>query len=117
MLMSLTKPTNGAPIAMPSTAVTRSLRVCMIEPCVADQCCRPCTRTRRCSLQRKQRFPFFNDIRSELGGGGGPNVLYLVNCSVRDEQNLAGFQRHRRLSLELVLERTFDDIDHLFAWM
>jgi hypothetical protein len=35
----------------------------------------------------------------------------------RDEQDVAGLERHRRLALHLILQRAFEDIDDLFARM
>src|SRR5262249_43925410 len=37
--------------------------------------------------------------------------------SGRDEQNLAGFERDRRLAFKLIFERAFEDVDDLFARM
>lgn len=38
-----------------------------------------------------------------------------MNRSGRDEQDFAGLERHRRLALDLILERAFEHIDDLFA--
>ena len=40
-----------------------------------------------------------------------------MDRSGRNEQHVAGLQRHRRLAIERVLKRAFEDIDDLFAVM
>ena len=64
-----------------------------------------------------KRLPIFDDIRGELRRVAAADVLRRVDRSSRDEQDLAGLERHRRLALELILQRSFDDVDDLFARM
>src|SRR5712691_10831137 len=64
-----------------------------------------------------ERLPFFDDIRGELRPGAAADVLGRVDRSGRDEQDVAGLERHRRLALDLILQRAFEDIDDLFARM
>src|SRR5215213_8517863 len=45
------------------------------------------------------------------------DVLRRVDRAGRDEQEVAGLERHRRLALDLILQRAFEDIDDLFARM
>jgi hypothetical protein len=40
-----------------------------------------------------------------------------VDRSGRNEQDLAGFERHWSLALDLVFQQAFDDVDDLFAGM
>src|ERR1700738_5046243 len=40
-----------------------------------------------------------------------------MDRSGRDEQDVAGLARYRRLALDLILQRAFEDIDDLFARM
>src|SRR5437867_10038767 len=64
-----------------------------------------------------ERLPFFDDIRGEFRPVAAADVLCCVDRSGRDEQDLAGLERHRRLALDLILQGAFDDIDDLFARM
>src|SRR6266446_4674900 len=58
-----------------------------------------------------ERLPFFHDIRGELRPGAAADVLRRVDRSGRDEQDVAGLERHRRLALDLILQRAFEDIE------
>jgi hypothetical protein len=40
-----------------------------------------------------------------------------VDRPCRDEQDIAGLERRRRLALDLILQRTREDVDDLFARM
>src|SRR5712692_5666190 len=53
--------------------------------------------TRRSFHQREERFPFFDDIRRELRRIAAAGVARRVDRSGRDEQDVAGLQRYRRL--------------------
>src|SRR6266446_4144288 len=64
-----------------------------------------------------ERLPFFHDIRGELRPVAVADVLRRVDRSGRDEQDVAGLERHRRLAFDLILQRAFEDIDDLFAGM
>src|SRR5271157_4179775 len=64
-----------------------------------------------------ERLPFFDDIRGELHPVATADVFRRVNRSGRDEQDVVGLERHRRLALDLILQRAFEDIDDLFARM
>src|SRR5262245_40385888 len=73
---------------------------------------------RSCSVdQRDERIPFFDDVRRELCAAAGADVLRRMDRSGRYEQHVARFERHRRLALDLILERAFEDVDDLFAGM
>src|SRR5262245_39782357 len=72
---------------------------------------------RRSLDQLDERLSFFDDVRGELGPVAAADVLRRVDRSGRDEQDVAGLERDRRLALDLVLQRAFDDIDDLFARM
>src|SRR5438094_316953 len=67
--------------------------------------------------QHDERLPFFDNVRGELRRVAAGDVLYLVDRSGRDEQDLAGLERHRRLALQPILQQAFDGIDDLFARM
>src|SRR2546426_2523312 len=67
--------------------------------------------------QRDERLPFFDDIRAELRRVAAADVLRRVDRSGRDEEDLAGLERPRRLALDLILQRALEDIDDLFARM
>src|ERR687898_2951691 len=67
--------------------------------------------------QHEERLPLFDDIRGELRRVGGAYVPHRVDRFGRDEQDVASVERRRWLTLGLVLQRSFEDIDDLFAWM
>src|SRR5262245_57841328 len=67
--------------------------------------------------QLNKRLPFFDDIRGEFRTVAAADVLRRVDRSGRDEQDVAGLERDRRLALDLILQRAFEDIDDLFARM
>ena len=67
--------------------------------------------------QHDERLPFLDDIRGELGRVAAADILHLVVRSVRDEQDLAGLEGHRRPAVEPILQDAFNDVDELFAWM
>src|SRR5215218_4051113 len=73
--------------------------------------------TRRSFGHHDERLPFFNDIRGEFRPVAAADVLRRVDRSGRDEQDLAGLERHRRLALDPVLQRAFEDVDDLFTRM
>src|SRR5262245_65980303 len=66
---------------------------------------------------REERFPFLDNICSELRAVAFADVLCCVDGSRWDEQNVAGLEGYRRLALERVFPRAFEDIDDLFARM
>src|SRR3954463_15723890 len=74
-------------------------------------------RADRSLVQRDSRLPFFEDVGGEFRRIAAADILRRVDRSGRDEQDVAGLERHRRFALELVLQRAFKDIDDLFAWM
>jgi hypothetical protein len=76
-------------------------------------CVPRCERLRRAA----ERLAFLDNIRGELGAVAAADVLRRVDRAGRDEQHVAGLERHRRLALDLVLQRALDDIDDLFARM
>src|SRR5712692_8440730 len=67
--------------------------------------------------QRNERLPIFDEIRGELRSVARADVLRAVDGSCRDEQDVTGLDRPRRLALDLIFERAFEDIDDLFAAM
>jgi hypothetical protein len=72
---------------------------------------------RRSLDHRDERLPFFDDIRGELRRVAIADVRHPVDHSGRDEKDLASLVRRRRLALDLILQRAFEDIDDLFARM
>ena len=66
----------------------------------------------------QERFPLFDDIRGQLRSFPAADVPRRVDLSGRDEEDIARLERHRRLSLDLVLQRRpFENIDDLFTGM
>src|SRR5215212_5484285 len=61
--------------------------------------------------QHDDWLPFFDDIRGELRRVGGADVPHRVDRFGRDEQDVAGVERRRRLAFDLVLQRPFEDVD------
>ncbi len=64
-----------------------------------------------------ERGAFADDVSRQLGGFAFTNVPGEVCHSRRSEQRLASLQDDRRLPLELVLQRTFQDKCDFYAWM
>src|SRR5262245_51609775 len=62
-------------------------------------------------------LPFFDDVRGEFGRVAAADVPHRVDRSGRDGQGVPGVTRPRRLSLDLILQRPFEDVDDLFARM
>src|SRR5688500_18059600 len=67
--------------------------------------------------QHDERLPFFDDIRGELRPGNAANVPRRVNGSSRNEHDISGFQRHWQVVVDLILQRSLDHVDDLFARM
>src|SRR5215470_2674639 len=67
--------------------------------------------------QCEQRLAFFDDIGGELARGDAADVLRRMDRSGRNEEYVPGLERHRRLALDVILERAVEDIDDLFARM
>src|SRR5215510_4965271 len=67
--------------------------------------------------QHDERLPFFDDIGGELRRVAAADILRRMDLSGRDEQDVAGLERYRRLALDLILQQTFDDVGDLFARM
>src|SRR5918994_1973214 len=76
-----------------------------------------CGFTRRSLDQHDEWLSFFDDIGGELRRVGGADVPHRVDRFSRDEKDLAGVERRRRLAFDLVLQRSFEDIDDLLARM
>src|SRR5689334_19612259 len=66
---------------------------------------------------RDEGLALFDDVRTELRSVDRADVLRRVDRSGRNEQDLTGLQRYRRLALDLVLQRPLDDVDDLLAEM
>src|SRR6185436_20978567 len=66
--------------------------------------------------QHEERLSFFDNIGRELGPVAAADILCCVNCSRRDEQDIARLDG-RRLVVDLILQRPFQDVDDLFARM
>jgi hypothetical protein len=73
--------------------------------------------TRRSFHQREERFPFFDDIRGELRRIAAADVARRVDRSGRDEQYVAGLERYRRLALDFVLQRAFENVNDFLTRM
>src|SRR4051812_28446935 len=52
--------------------------------------------------EHEQRLAFLDEIRGKLRRVAGADILRGVDRSGRDEQHLAGLERHRRLTLNLI---------------
>ena len=50
-------------------------------------------------------FPFFYDVRGQFRPVAAADVLRRVDRAGRNEQNVTGLKRHRRLALDLILQR------------
>src|SRR5260370_4200404 len=93
-----------------STPNMRSFRVVIILD--------PCYFPKQPSLhQCEQRLAFLDDVGGQLTAGAAADVFRRVDRSGGNEENIAGLERHRRLVLDLILERACEDIDDLFARM
>jgi MFS family permease len=66
---------------------------------------------------RDERPALVDDIGGELGGAFGAGVGHRVDRPGRDEQDVAGPERHRRPAVEAIFERAPQHIDQLFARM
>ena len=64
-----------------------------------------------------QGFPLLDDVGRKFRAFIAADVSCAVNRSRRDEEDIPGLQRHRRLALESVLPRPLEDIDDLLAGM
>ena len=60
---------------------------------------------------------FLDDVRRELRRVAGADVLHSVDRFGRDHQALAGADRRRWLAVDVVLQRSFQDVDDLFTRM
>ena len=77
----------------------------------------PVTSPGRLADAARGPLAFFDDVRGDFRCVAAADVLHRVRYFRRDEQHIAGLERHRRPALERVLQQTFDDIDELFARM
>src|SRR5215207_9486835 len=64
-----------------------------------------------------ERLALFDEIRGELRGVAGADVLRRVDRSGRDEKSFADLERHRRPALEPILQQAFNDVGDLFPRM
>ena len=71
----------------------------------------------RSRRQGDERPALVDDIGSELGGAFGAGVGHRVDRSGRDDQDVAGPERHRRPAVEAIFERAPQHIDQLLARM
>src|SRR4051812_39994489 len=67
--------------------------------------------------QRDERFALLDDVGCKLTAGDAAGVPGRMDRSGRNEQHVAGLQCDRRLVLDLIFERAFEDINHLLAVM
>src|SRR5262245_6469229 len=67
--------------------------------------------------EHEKRLPLLDDVGRELRGVAVADIPYGVDRLGRDEQDIAGVERGRRLALDLILERAFQHVDDLLAWM
>src|SRR3546814_4187970 len=58
----------------------------------------------------QQRLAFFHDVGGKFGRLAAADVLDRMDAAGRDEQHVAGLERHRGLPVELVLQHAFDDV-------
>src|SRR5262249_34846 len=65
----------------------------------------------------EERLPFLDDVGGELRRLPAADVLHRVNRLGRHDQRFAGAVRLRRLTVDLILERAFEDVDDLLARM
>src|ERR1700730_17813549 len=72
---------------------------------------------RRSRYHFNQRLAFLDNVGGEFGPVAAADVLRRVDRSRRDEQHVAGLERHRRLAFDLIFQRAFEHIDDLFAGM
>src|SRR4051812_19854107 len=64
---------------------------------------------------RDEWLSLFDDIGGEFRCDSNADVLHRVDRSGRDEQHVAGMENHRRPAVDQVLQRPFEDVDHLFT--
>src|SRR4051812_45717311 len=74
-------------------------------------------RSVRLLRRRDERLALFDDVGGKLRRVDAADVSGRMDSSVRDEQDVAGLERHRRLAVERVLKCAFDDVDDLLAMM
>src|SRR5438105_4363391 len=67
--------------------------------------------------QHEERLAFFDAIFGKLRRVADADVPDLVDRTGRDEQDLSGLERHRRLAIQSILQGAFDFVDDLFARM
>src|SRR4051794_28817058 len=67
--------------------------------------------------QREEGLPLLDDVGGKLTAGYAAGVPGRMDRFRRNEEHVAGLQRHRRLVLELIFERAFEDIDDFLAGM
>src|SRR3954471_15080219 len=67
--------------------------------------------------QRQERLALLDDVGGKLAAGDAAEVPGRMDCSGRNEEHVACLQFHRRLVLELIFERAFQDINDFLAGM
>lgn len=60
-------------------------------------------------------LPLLDDVRGKLRRVAGPDVPHRVNGFGRDYQPLAGADPCRWLAVDLVLQRSFENVDDFFT--
>src|SRR5262245_58562550 len=65
----------------------------------------------------EERLPFLDDVGGELRRVPVADVPHRVNRLGRHHQRFTGVVRLRRLPVDLILERAFEDVDDLLARM
>ena len=69
------------------------------------------------TCQHEKRLCPFHDVGRELASAAGADDRRRVDHSGRDEQDFAGLDDHRRLAVQRVFPRAFEDVDDPFARM
>src|SRR6185369_1198539 len=67
--------------------------------------------------QCDERFALLDDVGGKLTAGDAAGIPGRMDRSGRNEEHVAGLKCHRRLVLDLIFERAFEDINHLLAVM
>src|SRR6202012_3174572 len=64
-----------------------------------------------------QRFAFLDDVSGKFACGRVADVLRRMRRAGRNEEDVTGLQRGRRLAFELIFQRAREHVDDLLAGM